>query len=235
MTILARAVLVAVTCLILALGTVSGVAQAAPPRWPWPLSPAPTVVRPFEAPESDFGPGHRGIDLAASSGQPVTSATEGVVTVAGPVAGRGVVVVRTGDLRLTYEPVTASVHVGDTVTQHSVVGLVEAAGSHCDPEPCLHVGLRRGAEYVDPLPWFGPRPVRLKPLGSPPASELRGDGVGVAGGEQLVPRGAPRQEAGPGRTRSGTRVATTGALVLAAGAAGAAGWSGVRRRGQVRG
>ena len=31
--------------------------------WPWPLAPVATLVERFDAPDSDYGPGHRGIDL----------------------------------------------------------------------------------------------------------------------------------------------------------------------------
>ncbi|MER7077770.1 M23 family peptidase, partial [Saccharopolyspora kobensis] len=35
----------------------------------WPLAPPPAVVRPFEAPEHAYGPGHRGVDLAGLADQ----------------------------------------------------------------------------------------------------------------------------------------------------------------------
>src|SRR5262249_41228396 len=45
------------------------------------------VVRPFQAPAFAYGPGHRGIDLAAAPGTPARAAGDGVVSFAGSVAG----------------------------------------------------------------------------------------------------------------------------------------------------
>ena len=131
----------------------------------WPLDPIPEVVRGFDPPSSTYGAGHRGVDLAGDVGQPVRSALPGEVVYAGRLAGRGVVVVSHGETRTTYEPVTATVGVGDRVDRGQVVGRLQWSGSHCLPLACLHWGLRRGETYLDPLTLVGggPRPVRLYP------------------------------------------------------------------------
>ncbi|MFL6176142.1 MAG: M23 family metallopeptidase, partial [Ornithinibacter sp.] len=75
-------------------------------RWRWPVRPRPPVVRPFQAPLTIYGAGHRGLDLAVAEGTPVLAVEGGVVTHAGPVAGRGTVTVaHPGGLSSTYEPV----------------------------------------------------------------------------------------------------------------------------------
>src|SRR3954453_6325574 len=51
------------------------------------------VLRAFSAPPTPYGPGHLGVDLRAGPGEPVGAAGPGVVQFAGPVAGRGVIVV----------------------------------------------------------------------------------------------------------------------------------------------
>jgi hypothetical protein len=130
----------------------------------WPLEPRPEVVRGFEPPPKSWLAGHRGLDLAGSPGQPVRSATPGTITYAGQLAGRGVVVVSQGPLRTTYEPVVASVRVGAIVKAGQPIGRLSAAGSHCSPAVCLHWGLRRGEEYLDPLSLLNSGPVRLLPL-----------------------------------------------------------------------
>lgn len=135
--------------------------------WAWPLEPVPAVVHGFDPPAERWGAGHRGVDLLGSAAQPVMSIAAGEVTVAKPVAGRGVVVVSHGALRSTYEPVTASVHVGQHIDAGQVIGLLQTTRSHCLPAVCLHLGLRRGRVYLDPLSVLGPRPVRLKPLTLP--------------------------------------------------------------------
>ncbi|MBA2773943.1 MAG: M23 family metallopeptidase [Nocardioidaceae bacterium] len=141
-----------------------GAAGAADERWVWPLSPAPALEAAFDPPESDFGAGHRGVDLAGAASQEVQAIGAGVVTFAARLAGRGVVVVDHGRLRSTYEPVNAQVEVGETVAAGDPLGTLTTTSSHCWPETCLHLGVRRGTTYLDPLTLLGPRPVRLKPL-----------------------------------------------------------------------
>lgn len=130
----------------------------------WPLRPEPAVIAHFDPPASPYGPGHRGVDLLGHSGQRVRTALAGTVTYAGPLAGRGVVVVSHGDTRTTYEPVTARVSVGDPVERGAVIGTLHPSGSHCAPRACLHWGWLRGETYLDPLRLVGAGPVRLLPL-----------------------------------------------------------------------
>lgn len=127
----------------------------------WPLRPDPSVVRRFEPPEHTYGPGHRGVDLLGSPGQPVAAALPGTVSYAGLLAGRGVVVVDHGPTRTTYEPVTATVPVGTVVAAGQQVGTLEPG--HCRPRTCLHWGWREGETYLDPLRLVGAGPVRLLP------------------------------------------------------------------------
>ncbi|MFJ4245976.1 M23 family metallopeptidase [Streptomyces iakyrus] len=140
----------------------------------WPVGLRPRVLRGWEPPATVYGPGHRGVDLAAPAGTPVRAVTAGRVSFAGRVAGKGVVSVDltgTGDppLRTTYEPVTATVEKGEEVDPGEVIGTVAASGSHCSAAPCVHWGLRRGEVYLNPLsllpPWLLHRgPSRLLPV-----------------------------------------------------------------------
>ena len=149
----------------LALTLTAGVpAVAAGDRWVWPLSPLPPLVATFDLPDSDYGPGHRGVDLAGAAGQEVQAIGAGIVTFAARLAGRGVVVVDHGAFRSTYEPVSADVDVGEVVTAGDRIGTLTTTSSHCWPQSCLHLGVREGVDYVDPLSLLGPRPVRLKPF-----------------------------------------------------------------------
>ena len=101
---------------------------------------------------------------AGTAGQPVRSALPGRVSWAGVLAGRGVVVVDHGATRTTYEPVAATVRVGDQVDAGQRLGVLELAGSHCFPRACLHWGWLEGETYLDPLRLVGAGPVRLLPL-----------------------------------------------------------------------
>ncbi|WP_205625669.1 murein hydrolase activator EnvC family protein [Actinomadura atramentaria] len=131
--------------------------------WRWPLGPpTPTVVRAFSPPAVPWGPGHRGVDLAARPGAPVRAAGAGTVSYAGRLAGRSVVAVSHGVLRTTYLPVLPSVRVGAAVAAGTPIGVLERVPSpHC-AVPCLHWGLLRGTVYLDPLSLVG-RGVRLLP------------------------------------------------------------------------
>jgi murein DD-endopeptidase MepM/ murein hydrolase activator NlpD len=126
------------------------------------VDPPSGVERRFDPPEQEWGSGHRGVDLTAPAGSRVLSPGPGVVTFAGQVARRGVVVVTHPDgLRSSLEPVAASVPVGTAVTAGTTIGVVESgpAGSggdgttpnHCAPRSCVHWGVRRGERYIDPL------------------------------------------------------------------------------------
>ena len=177
MTSRARAVTLAVLlCLALA-----GPARAdVDPVGVWPLQPEPAVLRGFKPPTSPYGPGHRGVDLLGEPGQPVGSGLTGTVAYAGMLAGRGVVVVSHGATRTTYEPVTATVVVGQPVAAGETLGSLELPGSHCFPRACLHWGWVAGDTYLDPLRLVGLGPVRLLPLwrDEPVATVRLGGGLG---------------------------------------------------------
>jgi murein DD-endopeptidase MepM/ murein hydrolase activator NlpD len=182
----------------------AGPARAAGPPEPaphgvWPLTPRPPVVRGFDPPGSPWGAGHRGVDLLGRPGQQVHASRAGTITYAGTLAGRGVVVVDHGGERTTYEPVSASVAVGDHVAAGAVIGTLQAAMSHCPPRACLHWGLIRGDTSLDPLLLVGGGPVRLLPLGGLPGSPVAswtpvGDGADASRiGPRVVltPAGVP--------------------------------------------
>src|SRR5689334_7739906 len=100
----------------------SAATRAGPVHWAWPLDPVPRVVRGFEPPDSPYGPGHRGVDLAGALGQPVLAIGPGRVAFAGSVGGRGVVIVDHGVLRSTYQPVLPGVRTGATVAAGQQLG-----------------------------------------------------------------------------------------------------------------
>jgi murein DD-endopeptidase MepM/ murein hydrolase activator NlpD len=153
-------------------------ADPAPDGGVWPLTPRPEVVEDFAPPAEQWGRGHRGVDLLGRPGQTVRAARPGTVSFAGMLAGRGVVVVVHGATRTTYEPVDASVTVGDQVRAGDPIGSLGSFASHCWPRSCLHWGLLEGETYLDPLTLVGAGPVRLLPLFSTlppgPSSTLLG-------------------------------------------------------------
>lgn len=130
----------------------------------WPLPGSPTVVSAFEAPAHRYGPGHRGVDLAGRPGTPILAAGAGTVVFAGPVAGRGVISIdHPNGLRTTYEPISPSVVPGEVVAKGQQIGTLLAGHPGCPAVSCLHWGLRRGMDYLDPLRLLGLARLRLLP------------------------------------------------------------------------
>jgi len=161
--------------LMLIVGLVGAAPAAADDaRLEWPLRPPPAVTRPFDAPSPDWKPGHRGVDLAGTPGQPVYAAGAATVVFAGLLAGRPVVsLAHPGGLHTSYEPVRAVVRAGQAVTAQSVIGELVEGHAGCRASQaggaCLHWGAMwgpsSGAHYVDPLGLLKSVPIRLKPLG----------------------------------------------------------------------
>ncbi len=155
-------------------------------RSPWMFPVEGAVVRPFVEPAGPYGPGHRGVDLAAATGTAVHAANDGAVTFAGQVAGRlHVVVLHANGIRTSYSFLSsvsvvagAQVHRGDVL---GAAGGVDADSGH--DGSVLHFGVRVGDRHVDPMLLLEPLdlaavvrlvPVDPVPEGSwSPASERR--------------------------------------------------------------
>jgi hypothetical protein len=203
----------------------SGVGAAEPALGSWVRPVDGAVVRPFVAPIGRYGPGHRGVDLAAAPGAPVRAANAGTVSFAGSVAGSLHVVVAHGsDLRTSYSfLLRVDVHRGQAVARGQIVGLAGGAGPDHEPG-VLHLGLRVGDRYVDPMGLFVPsdltKLIRLAPVDLPAQSGLDPPGVearGLAAGLDL-PAGVQRMitPAPPGLLEQAG--AAVGALVEPVGA-----------------
>lgn len=142
-------------------------AQSSDP-WTWPLDDHAIGER-FDPPASEYGPGHRGVDLKATAGDAVRAVAAGQVVYAGQVGGVGVVTIDHGPERSTYQPVKARVRVGDAVRPGQAIGTLLGSPSHCSGA-CLHLGRLVGDDYLDPLELLGGGRFRLiDPKGEPPA------------------------------------------------------------------
>ena len=145
-----------------------------PPLW---MPVAGAVVRGLDTRAGPFGPGHRGIDIAASVGELVRSPTAGRVVFAGRVAGTNWVslLVAPGVL-VTLGPLLDPASTADRVQLRTPVGRVGPghwtqpvgrAGSGRE-EASLHLSVRVDGVYVDPLAYLVDRPrPRLAPLLAP--------------------------------------------------------------------
>ena len=133
------------------------------PVWQWPVDATPQVVRDFEAPHTEWGPGHRGLDLHAPAGTDVIAPVSGRVFFSGRVATRGVITIETGAGHLvSMEPVVVVEQPPSRVRAGVVIG--EVARGHC-PGGCLHIGLRVEGEYRSPARELGIlRRARLMPF-----------------------------------------------------------------------
>ena len=201
---------VAVMAWLMALAASPVWAEPTSGRWQWPTEPPHPVFHPFEQPAHRYAAGHRGLDIAVS-GTDVRAVEGGTVRFAGDVAGRGVVSVLHADgLLSTYEPVDAVVEAGARVEAGDLLGQVTttAAGAwHCPEAPCLHLGARRGEDYLDPLLLLGARgPSVLLPLGGggSPAQSDPAAGVSPEARDAPGEAGSGERAAGPARVRGGS-------------------------------
>ncbi|HPU12541.1 MAG TPA: peptidoglycan DD-metalloendopeptidase family protein [Aeromicrobium sp.] len=119
-----------------------------PTPWVWPLGDQ-QVERQFDPPASDYGPGHRGIDIPGKPGETVRAVAVGTVTFAGEVAGVPTITISHGVERSTYQPVKASVRVGDAVDAGQRIGRLGGSHPSCRTT-CLNLGRLRGDNYLDP-------------------------------------------------------------------------------------
>jgi murein DD-endopeptidase MepM/ murein hydrolase activator NlpD len=150
----------------------SAIATAGPATaagtWTWPV--VGVVIRGFDPPDTPYGSGHRGIDIAAPIGTPVLAAEAGTVTFAGQVGGHLFVTIdHGGGLESTYSWLSERlVSKNDVVAQGEVIALSGQGHTGVLP-PHLHFGVKLNDVYVDPLEYLAPGSVvgliRLAPLG----------------------------------------------------------------------
>jgi len=135
--------------------------------WTWPVTGP--VIRGFDPPESPFGSGHRGIDIAAAFGTTVVAPAPGRVSFAGSVAGRLFVTVDHGGGLLSTCSFLSGIAVrrGDLVAAGQPLGQ-SGSGHPGDVVPNVHFGVRLNGVYVDPLDYLAPMSVvdliRLAPI-----------------------------------------------------------------------
>jgi murein DD-endopeptidase MepM/ murein hydrolase activator NlpD len=167
-----------VTWLILLVSAVSLLVTSAAPAstgtgtapdgtWRWPVEGP--VIREFDPPDSPYGSGHRGIDIAAPVGTAIVAPADGTIVFAGPVGGALFLTIdHGGGVESTFSWLSAlAVRPGDLVTAGQVIA-VTGWGHPAEPVPHLHFGVKVDDVYVDPLAYLSPPSVagfiRLAPL-----------------------------------------------------------------------
>lgn len=145
-----------------------------PPLW---MPVAGAVVRGFDSRAGPYGPGHRGIDIAASVGELVRSPAAGRVVFAGRVAGTNwVSLLVAPGVVVTLGPLLDPTATADRIGRRTPVGRV--GPGHSTPPvgraawgregATLHLSVRVDGVYVDPLAYLVDRPrPRLAPLAAP--------------------------------------------------------------------
>jgi murein DD-endopeptidase MepM/ murein hydrolase activator NlpD len=145
---------------------------AAPPAgaagtWTWPVSGP--VIRGFDPPDSPYGAGHRGIDIATAMGTVVVAPASGTVTFAGPVGGKLFLTLdHGGGVESTYSWL-GSLLVKKGATVEAGAPIATSGWGHADlTVPNLHLGVKLDDAYVDPMDYLGEASVsgfiRLAPL-----------------------------------------------------------------------
>jgi murein DD-endopeptidase MepM/ murein hydrolase activator NlpD len=151
------------------LAPVRPVGATAEGTWLWPV--IGPITRGFDPPDSPYGSGHRGIDIATDAGTIVLAPAAGTVKFAGPVGGYLFLTIDHGSgLDSTYSWVsTLLVHKGDVVTEGEQIAR-SGNGHPGDSIPSLHFGVKLNDVYVDPLLYLRAPSVtsfiRLAPLPS---------------------------------------------------------------------
>jgi len=122
------------------------------PTWEWPTEGPREVLRDFRAPSTPWGPGHRGLDLLASS-ERLVAPVSGTISFSGMVAERGVITITTDTGALvSMEPVSSDLVAGSRVSKGEVIAMIEPG--HCS-ERCVHIGLRVDGRYRSPRTELG--------------------------------------------------------------------------------
>ena len=118
----------------------------------------------FRAPLWEWGPGHRGIDIAVNSSSLIAAPFDGSILFTGNVVNRQVVtLVSLSGLKASFEPACGLQPNGTKVIQGQVIGVPCVPDTdyamHC--ESCMHFSVRNAYGYLNPLLFFG----ELKPPG----------------------------------------------------------------------
>ena len=128
-------------------------------NWAYPTdTDSSTWVAVYQAPTTEYGPGHRGVDYMLTVGSAIKSPFDGEVTFQGMVVDRNVVTVkgRNGYLA-SFEPACSELEVGASVS------LGEPFAWHCKPletyryhcENCVHFSIRSTWGYLSPEYFLG--------------------------------------------------------------------------------
>lgn len=128
------------------------------------------LINQYQSPLTEYGAGHRGIDLPATMGSEVISPVSGEISFSGQVGYRDSISIKfAGTMWASLEPVCSDMAEGTLVSAGEPIGTVCQTNPnyqwHCEIT-CIHFGTRTEDGYFSPLALIGGLPVsRLVPLG----------------------------------------------------------------------
>jgi hypothetical protein len=185
----------------------------------WPLAAAARVIVPFGAlyQAASGQSQHRGVDLEAATGEEIRAPLSGTVAFVGhvPAAGGGqtlAVTLETTAGRITLLPLEhADVAAGEAVAEAAPIGSLASVGDGSSGVTHLHVGVRAGDLYLDPLGVL-----------VPPSAATAEAGAGQAAGTQAGAGAAAGAGVGQGAHASAGAVAVVIGTVTGSVQAGSA-------------
>ena len=112
----------------------------------------------YQLPATEYGPGHRGIDLDMQENEQIRAPFDGVVSFVGKVVDRRLITLHslTG-YKASFEPICSELEQGDFVREQEVLGWACSAdksyAEHCPG--CVHFSVRNEYGYLNPLLFIG--------------------------------------------------------------------------------
>jgi murein DD-endopeptidase MepM/ murein hydrolase activator NlpD len=160
-----RLAIISALCAVALLASVGSAGAVG--TWLWPV--AGPVIRGYDPPDSPYGAGHRGIDIAAPVGTPVLAPADGVVSFAGPVGGNLFLTIdHAGGVQSTYSWLSSLLVRKGAVVRAGMAVATTGWGHPGTSVPHVHLGVKLDGAYVDPMDYLGPFDVsgfiRLAPL-----------------------------------------------------------------------
>lgn len=135
------------------------------PRWIPPVIPM-IVTRYMKLPKTQWGAGHRGIDLRVIPGEPILAPAAGILVQGGLIGGEGYLSVQAGTVRYTFTPVAPLPEEewllpGEPVLPGEPLAMAVGFGHKGCFAACVHFGVIGPTGYLDPMIFYKRHEARL--------------------------------------------------------------------------
>lgn len=108
----------------------------------------------YLAPQSKYGPGHRGVDIKTAVGEALLAPIDSVMSFNAVVVDRPVITLQTTDgYLLSFEPACSKLQIGEAIKSGEELGwhCIPASDYHYHCPQCVHVSARSQFGYLSPL------------------------------------------------------------------------------------